>query len=474
MGIVPRTLGVVNYGNFNYCTNILTKFLNLLDFRASTFFYTKISQNNFDINLKSFFTKFILIIFSVSIIIVGIFLGTNLSNYFFPYLSIFQISSNILISIENFIYSNFKFNYFRTYDVEIGFCHKAFKWQNNAKNKAVVAVIIVSLRRKTNTQKVIYQDGHIKTVSKISPYLTDNSNLIIEKRSSPFSNLPHLVYGNQAIDNGLLELSDNEKNELLKVNPSAQKFIKRLYGGADFINGINRWCIWVKGEDREEAEKIPFFQKRFQQVYEFRKNGGDVARSLVDIPYRFRYVHEPINSLIILPKVTSEKRQYLPVDFADSKAIALQTLQVIYDSDPFVFGLLSSKIHITWVKAVAGGMKTDIVYSNSLCYNSFPFPIISNQRKEELTQCTFRILEEREKHPEKTLAQLYDPNKMPEGLKEAHRLNDEAVERCYRSTSFNSDEERLEYLFKLYEKMIQEEKEKGTLFEAEKKTRKKK
>ena len=360
------------------------------------------------------------------------------------------------------------------YDVEIGFCHKAFKWQNNAKNKAVVAVIIVSLRRKTNTQKVIYQDGHLKTVSNISPYLTDNSNLIIEKKSSPFSNLPHLVYGNQAIDNGLLELNDNEKNELLRANPSAQKFIKRLYGGADFINGINRWCIWVKEEDREEAEKIPFFQKRFEQVYEFRKNGGDVARSLVDIPYRFRYVHEPINSLIILPKVTSEKRQYLPVDFADSKAIALQTLQVIYDSDPFVFGLLSSKIHITWVKAVAGGMKTDIVYSNSLCYNSFPFPIISNQRKEELTQSTFRILEEREKHPEKTLAQLYDPDKMPEGLKEAHRLNDEAVERCYRSTPFNSDEERLEYLFKLYEKMIQEEKEKGTLFEAEKKTRKKK
>jgi hypothetical protein len=129
---------------------------------------------------------------------------------------------------------------------------------------------------------------------------------------------------------------------------------------------------------------------------------------------------------------------------------------------------------MVWVKNTGGYLGTSIRYSSALCYNTFPFPAISNQRKEELTQCTFRILEEREKHPEKTLAQLYDPDKMPEGLKEAHRLNDEAVERCYRSTPFNSDEERLEYLFKLYEKMILEEKEKGTLFESEKKTRKKK
>jgi hypothetical protein len=129
---------------------------------------------------------------------------------------------------------------------------------------------------------------------------------------------------------------------------------------------------------------------------------------------------------------------------------------------------------MVWTRVISGKLEDRIRYSSSLIYNTFPFPQIATQREEELTQCTFRILEEREKHPEKTLAELYDPEKMPEGLKEAHRLNDEAVERCYRSTPFNSDEERLEYLFKLYEKMIQEEKEKGTLFEADKKTRKKK
>ena len=146
--------------------------------------------------------------------------------------------------------------------------------------------------------------------------------------------------------------------------------------------------------------------------------------------------------------------------FYNSNYISMNSLQVIYDSEPYVVGLLSSKIHMAWVKTVAGRLKEDYRYSTQLCYNTFPFPPISDQRKQEITQCVFRILEEREKHPEKILAQLYDPDKMPDGLREAHRLNDLAVERCYRSKPFESDEERLEYLFKLYEKMIAEEQEK--------------
>ncbi len=158
--------------------------------------------------------------------------------------------------------------------------------------------------------------------------------------------------------------------------------------------------------------------------------------------------------------------------FFDSNVIPIESAQVIYDSEPYIFSILSSKIHMLWVKAVGGYLGTSIRYSTEICYNSFPFPHISESQKEELTQCVFRILEDRENHSEKTLAQMYDPDKMPEGLREAHRLNDLAVERCYRSKPFESDEERLEYLFKLYEKMIAEEKEKGTLFETEKKAKK--
>jgi hypothetical protein len=206
----------------------------------------------------------------------------------------------------------------------------------------------------------------------------------------------------------------------------------------------------------------------------FRSSGGQVAKSLVHSPYKFRYTHESVNNFIAVGRNSSESREYLPASFKPSPDIPGETLQVIYDPETFIFSVITSKMHMLWVKAVAGGMKMDILYSVTICYNTFPFPSISSQRKEELTQCTFRILEEREKHSEKTLAELYDPNKMPEGLREVHRLNDEAVERCYRSTPFTSDEERLEYLFKLYEQMIEEEKSKGTLFEMESKPKKKK
>ena len=215
------------------------------------------------------------------------------------------------------------------------------------------------------------------------------------------------------------------------------------------------------------------FKLKFERVLEFRKNGGQVASSLINTPYSFRYVHEPKESMLILNKVASENRTYLPVDIIFGNVIALQTVQVIYDPDLYLMGILSSKIHMLWVKAVAGGMKTDIVYSNSLCYNAFPFASILETQKKEIEKNVYRILEERERFSDKTLAQLYDPNKMPNGLREAHHQLDLAVEQCYRSKPFDSDEERLEYLFKLYEQMIAEENTKGTLFEIEPKQKKK-
>lgn len=195
---------------------------------------------------------------------------------------------------------------------------------------------------------------------------------------------------------------------------------------------------------------------------------------MVDIPYRFRYVHEAKKSILILPRTTSERREYLAIGFLNKEAIVTDAAQVIYDPEPYILGLLSTKIHMAWVKAVGGRLKMDPRYSNSLCYNTFPFPVLNDKLKELITQHVYHVLEEREAHSEKTLAQLYDPDKMPAGLREAHHQLDLAVERCYRAKPFESDEERLEYLFKLYEQMIAEEKRKGTLFEAEAKPKKKK
>jgi type I restriction-modification system DNA methylase subunit len=361
-------------------------------------------------------------------------------------------------------------------DIEIGFAYKSFKWINNAKNNAGVSCVILGLRNISNATKTIFHsDGLTQKVSNINAYLSEEKTIILQHRSDVLSSLPSMVWGNKATDGGNLILDTNDIQSILKENPDGTKFIKKYIGSQEFIKGIERWCLWIKDEELDDAIKVPFINEKINAVKEFRLTS--IAPSTVSSAsssHRFIQIqHEPDNALII-PSVSSESRYYIPIGFVENSTVVNAQCYAIYNSPIYVFSILSSRIHVNWVHAVSGKLETRIRYSSALCYNIFPFPNISESRKEELTLSTFRILEEREKHPDKTIAELYDPDKMPEGLKEAHRLNDEAVERCYRSTPFNSDEERLEYLFKLYEKMIQEEKEKGTLFEAEKKTRKKK
>lgn len=360
-------------------------------------------------------------------------------------------------------------------NVDISFAHNTFKWSNNAKDKAGVSVVIIGLKDIEDLRKKhIFSNGIRLDVNNISPYLTPNSNLIIYPRNKPLRNVPEVVYGNQAIDGGFLTLSEEEKEQIVKNNPKAIKFIRKLYGGNGMLNGLSQWCIWVSQNELEEASKITELKRRFDEVYKFRLNGGEVAQSLVAIPYRFRYVHEPKENTIMIPSTSTEERVYLPVEIKFGKVQSLHSVQVIYDADIFILGFLLSKIHFIWVKSVAGGLETRIGYSNTICYNTFPFPNITEIQKKELEKHVYKILSEREAHSEKTLAQLYDPEKMPDGLREAHHQLDLAVERCYRAKPFETDEERLEYLFKLYEQMIEDEKSKGTLFETEAKPKKKK
>lgn len=351
--------------------------------------------------------------------------------------------------------------------LEIDFAHKSFKWSNNAKEKAAVICVIVGIRTKSSRTKLLFDGNISKQTNNISPYLTPNANIIVSKQSQSISPVPSLVYGNQAIEGGHLILSDVEREILIQKQPLAEQFLRPLYSADDYLNGNKRWCIWIKERDLQSIDSISEIKERIQKVKQFREKGGEVARSLIHIPYRFRYVHEANDSILILPRTTSERREYLAIGFLNKEAIVTDAVQVIYDPEPYILGVLSTKIHMVWVKAVGGRLKMDPRYSNSLCYNTFPFPPIFDTQKQELERHVYRILEEREKHSEKTLAQLYDPDKMPEGLRAAHRQNDLAVERCYRSKPFQSDEERLEYLFKLYEQMIAEEKARETLFEGE-------
>ena len=181
------------------------------------------------------------------------------------------------------------------------------------------------------------------------------------------------------------------------------------------------------------------------------------TQAIAKTPKHFHVENFPTKPFIVIPETSSERRPYIPCDFFNPDVLASNRLNIVRSSEPYLFGLLSSKIHMVWILSVGGKLETRISYSIGICYNTFPFPDISEKRKEELNQHVFNILGEREKHPEKTLAQLYDPDNMPDGLREAHHQNDLAIERCYRSKPFENDEERLEYLFKLYEKMIAEE-----------------
>ncbi len=359
--------------------------------------------------------------------------------------------------------------------LEIFFAYESFKWVNSAKNNAGVYCTIIGIRNIHSGLKKIFTEKLFQTVDNINPYLSSGSSVFIAKRMKPLSMIPTMSYGSKVVDNGHLIFTSEEKSELLKLYPNAIDLFKRFAGSAEFIRGLERWILYLNENNLEFAKGIPPILKRLQLVKSFRaKSSEESTREMANSPHKFYYsVHSNSNSIII-PRTSSERRRYIPMGFLNGDTIVSDAASVIFNSEYWIFSILTSRIHMVWVSAVAGRLKTDYRYSSQLCYNTFPFPEINPTQKHELERHVYRILEEREKHSEKTLSQMYDPDKMPQGLKEAHQELDLAVERCYRSKPFDTDEERLAYLFKLYEQMIVSEKSRGTLFEVAPKPKKKK
>ncbi|NCC03465.1 MAG: class I SAM-dependent DNA methyltransferase [Proteobacteria bacterium] len=344
--------------------------------------------------------------------------------------------------------------------MEIQFAYLPFKWSNNAKAKAGVTCVIIGISRKTNDDKLLFHDGICGKAKHINAYLTAGHNLIVTKRSSPISELPKMESGNKATDGGYLILSEHEQNKLVSDYPDSKKFLRRVIGAEEFINGSHRWCLWLDDVSLEEALSVPVIKERIRLVKETRLSSRDEgAQKLANKPHQFREMKSPRKISIIIPTVSSERRVYIPIGFLGENDVVIAPNNVVYDPDPYVFGIIQSLIHILWVRTTSGALESRIRYSSQLSYNTFPFPKISVNQKEAITQHVYNVLEERENYPEKAIADLYDPDKMPDGLREAHRNLDLAVERCYRSKPFSSDEERLEYLFKLYEEMTANEKE---------------
>ncbi len=336
----------------------------------------------------------------------------------------------------------------------INFAYKSFKWQNNAKYNAGVTCVIVGLASENIVSKrLLFDIEQCKEVKNISPLLMDGPTIFVESATMPICKwLPQMNFGNMPADGGKLILSDEEKKDLIEKEPRTEKFIKPLIGAEDFINGKKRWCIWLYKEDEKEYRSIPQFVKRINELKKIREESS--RPQLASIPHLFAQITQPMGmSFIIIPRVSSENRDYIPMGYLEQKNIAGDSCMVIGTKDISLFGMLMSRIHIVWVKTVGGKLETRYRYSAQLCYNTFPFPKISDEKKQEIEEAAENVLITREYYPEKTLAELYDLDKMPQDLREAHAKLDDIVESCYPGYPFASDEARLECLFKLYEKM---------------------
>ncbi len=342
--------------------------------------------------------------------------------------------------------------------LEIFYARTSFKWSNNAKYNAAVTVAIIGVGNKNNTQKLLFNEQENKAykVDTINPYLSAADNVIVAKTYNIPQGLPKAEFGCMPYDNGHLLLSESEKNSLLEKYPKSDIFIKRIMGSQEFLNDIRRYCLWIDDDKREEAENIPPLRERIAATKDFRLNESKDGASLANRSHQFRE-HYVINGdskgKVIIPSVSSERRIYIPIGYVDKDTVISNLAFAVYGAEKWLFALLTSKMHNLWVRTVGGRLKTDYRYSATLCYNTFPFPKLTTADKEELERLAQNILNIRDENFDMTLGEMYNPESMPEELREAHHQLDLAVERIYRPEPFTSDEERLEHLFKLYAKM---------------------
>ncbi len=344
------------------------------------------------------------------------------------------------------------------FSVIIHFAHRTFKWNNEAKGNAAVHCVIIGFANYEADEKYIFDYQDIKgepqliRVKNINPYLVDASNLIIPNRNKPICNVPAMMYGSKPTDGGYFLLTQEEKTEFLKKEPEAEKFIKPFISAKEFLNGGERYCLWLVDIQPNELKKMPEILKRVEAVKKFRSES--VASSTRDYSSHtlFRQVTQPKSDYILVPRTTSENRRYIPLGFFTADNIVSDTCQAIPNGDLYLFGMLTSTMHMTWVKYVCGRLKSDFRYSKDIVYNNYPFPETANDKqKQKVETAAQAVLDTRAKYPDSSLADLYDPLTMPPDLVKAHQTLDKAVDLCYRPQPFVSELNRIEYLFSLYE-----------------------
>lgn len=346
---------------------------------------------------------------------------------------------------------------------EIIFARTSFKWSNLASNKAGVTVIIVAIGPTSKRQKKLFSDESMRLVDCIGPYLIPESNVFVEKRETPLSELPKMYLGNMAKDGGNLIMAVEDADELIDLNPKITPYIRKFYGSEELIHSKPRACIWVDEDSRLSAQKIPELQTIFEKVKRFRcDSSAPSTQKHSTTPYKFVQLSAHAGEkLIVIPRVSSENRPYLPVEYLCSGAVIGDKCYAIYDGPIWSMALIASKMHIVWIGTVCSRLRTDFSYGNKLGWNTFPVPKLTEKNKADLSKCAENILLAREMYFPATIADLYQVkngiSQMPSDLRRAHERNDEVLERIYIGRRFKNDTERLEKLFDLYTRTVSSE-----------------
>ncbi len=348
---------------------------------------------------------------------------------------------------------------FQRYGLKIHFCHRSFSWESEARGKAHVHVVIIGFGAFDAAKKRVYEyEGENLTVlsaNNISPYLIEGTDTAVMNRSKPICDVPEMGIGNKPIDDGNYLFTTAEKRKFVMAEPAAKKYIRAFFGADDFLQGQPRWCLWLGECSPRSLRQMPEVMKRVETVRKFRQESKSTpTRKLAATPTRFHVENIPRSPYLLIPRHSSERRKYIPIGYVKPAILAGDSCLIISDTTRYHFGILSSAMHMAWVRQVCGRLESRYRYSNKLVYNNFPWPEAPSAKQRAAVEAAARaVLDARKKFPDSTLAHLYDPLAMPPELVKAHADLDRAVDRCYRPQPFESDRQRVEHLFALYEKL---------------------
>lgn len=343
---------------------------------------------------------------------------------------------------------------FNQFQIHINFAYKTFIWNSEAKDKAHVHVVIIGFSyTKLNKNKIIYEESTYKRVDNINAYLLDAPNILLKSISKPLCSIPKMTTGNRPADGGHLIIEKDQINDFIKNEPKSKRWIKKLTGAREYLHNEDRYCLWLVGITPKELHQMPLVLQRVEECKKDRLNGAKDRQKLAETPWLFREQKNPANYLIV-PNTSSERRRYIPIGYLDKNTIPSNSATIITDGTLYELGILSSNMHMAWMRIVAGRLKSDYRYSAKIVYNNFPWPTPTDKQKAKIEKTAQAILDARALYPDSSLADLYDPLTMPKELLKAHQDNDRAVMEAYGlPVKGTTESDAVAHLFKMYEKL---------------------